>query len=69
MNHLQQSSAYKSGANGKARLIHEDLLKRIPPDILREMALRRFEEIQAAGYDIPDAVSTLLVDRKKPASA
>ncbi|GHU48410.1 hypothetical protein FACS1894200_05410 [Spirochaetia bacterium] len=42
---------------GKVRLIHEDLLKRLPPDILRELARRRLEEIKAGGYDIEVAVT------------
>jgi hypothetical protein len=30
------------------------LLKRLPPDILREMARRQLAEIKKAGYDVPE---------------
>jgi hypothetical protein len=65
MKDLQNSLDNKN--TGTARLIHEDLLNRMPPDILREMALRRFEEIKAAGYDVPENVSVILAERKSTA--
>jgi hypothetical protein len=42
------------GEKGKVRLIHENLLKRLPPDILREMARRQLAEIKKAGYDVSE---------------
>ena len=52
MNPLQSSSNTNIGEKGKVRLIHENLLKRLPPDILREMARRQLAEIKKAGYDV-----------------
>jgi hypothetical protein len=42
----------------KVRLIHENLLKRLPPDILREMARRQLAEIKKAGYDVSEFIPT-----------
>ncbi|GHU72915.1 hypothetical protein FACS189450_11640 [Spirochaetia bacterium] len=52
MNSLQSSLNTNAAEKGKMRLIHENLLKRLPPDILREMARRQLEEIKKAGYDV-----------------
>ncbi|GHT92086.1 hypothetical protein FACS1894140_3620 [Spirochaetia bacterium] len=52
MNPLQSSLNTNAAEKRKVRLIHESLLKRLPPDILREMARRQLEEIKKAGYDI-----------------
>jgi hypothetical protein len=35
---------------------NEDFLRKLPPDILQEMAQRRLAEIKAAGYAVPDSV-------------
>jgi hypothetical protein len=43
-------------AEKKVRLIHENLLKRLPPDLLREMARRQLAEIKKAGYDVPESI-------------
>jgi hypothetical protein len=55
MNPLQNSLNTNTEEKGKVRLIHENLLKRLPPDILREMARRQLAEIKKAGYDVPEA--------------
>ncbi|GHT57617.1 hypothetical protein FACS1894109_10180 [Spirochaetia bacterium] len=33
---------------------HEEFLRKLPTDILKEMARRRLAEIRAAGYEIPE---------------
>jgi hypothetical protein len=35
---------------------NEEFLRKLPPDIVREMARRRLEEIRLAGYDVPEPV-------------
>ncbi|MHC6203631.1 hypothetical protein ACYULU_10605 [Breznakiellaceae bacterium SP9] len=55
MNPLQSSLNTNTEEKGKVRLIHENLLKRLPPDILREMARRQLAEIKKAGYDVPES--------------
>jgi hypothetical protein len=56
MNPLQNSLNTNTEEKGKVRLIHENLLKRLPPDILREMARRQLAEIKKAGYDVSEFV-------------
>ena len=41
----------KSGA--KVRLGRKEFLDTLPPDIVQEMARRRFKELQDAGYELP----------------
>ena len=45
----------KSGA--KVRLARKEFLDTLPPDIVKEMARRRLEELRAAGYEIPESVN------------
>jgi hypothetical protein len=37
----------------RVRFGNERFLRSLPPDIVREMARRRHEELKAAGYDVP----------------
>jgi len=37
---------------------NQDVLDSLPPDIVRELARRRHEELIAAGYDVPDWASS-----------
>jgi len=41
----------KRGA--KVHLARKEFLDTLPPDIVQEMARRRFRELQAAGYELP----------------
>jgi hypothetical protein len=43
----------KPGA--KAHLAQKEFLDQLPPDIVRELARRRLEELKAAGYDVPSS--------------
>jgi hypothetical protein len=36
----------------KVRLVYKDFLDKLSPDIVREMAQRRLEEMRTAGYDL-----------------
>jgi hypothetical protein len=56
MNPLQNSLNTNTGEKGKVRLIHENLLKRLPPDLLREMARRQLAAIKKAGYDVSESI-------------
>ena len=42
--------------NAKVRLAMKNFLDILPPDIVKEMARRRLEELRAAGYEIPENV-------------
>jgi len=44
----------KNGA--KVRLARKEFLDTLPPDILQELARRRLNEMQAAGYKLPEKV-------------
>jgi hypothetical protein len=46
----------KSGT--KVRLARKEFLDTLPPDIVREMARRRIKEMQAAGYELPEKLTT-----------
>jgi hypothetical protein len=39
---------------GKPRLVYEDVLKRLPPDILRELTRRRLAELHERYPDLPE---------------
>jgi hypothetical protein len=56
MNPLQSSLNTNTEEKKKVRLIHENLLKRLPPDLLREMARRQLAEIKKAGYDVSESI-------------
>jgi hypothetical protein len=45
----------KSGA--KIRLARKEFLDTLPSDIVQEMARRRLNEMQAAGYKLPEKVT------------
>jgi hypothetical protein len=40
--------------NQKGRLYYQDFLDKLPPDIVKEMARRRLEDIKPLCADIPD---------------
>lgn len=40
--------------NQKGRLYYQDFLDKLPPDIVKEMAKRRLEEIKPLCEDIPE---------------
>ena len=44
----------KNGA--KVRLARKEFLDTLPPDIVQELARRRLNEMQAAGYKLPEKV-------------
>jgi hypothetical protein len=46
----------KNGA--KIRLARKEFLDTLPPDIVREMARRRVKEMQTAGYELPEKVTS-----------
>ncbi|GMO55815.1 MAG: hypothetical protein Ta2A_00850 [Treponemataceae bacterium] len=39
------------------RLARKEFLDKLPPDLVREMALRRLNELKAAGYKIPEKLT------------
>jgi len=45
----------KNGA--KVRLARKEFLDTLPPDLVQEMARRRLNEMQAAGYNLPEKVT------------
>jgi len=40
--------------NSRVRLAHKNFLDTLPPDIVKEMARRRLNELNTAGYKIPE---------------
>jgi hypothetical protein len=45
----------KNGA--KVHLARKEFLDTLPYDLLQEMARRRFNEMQAAGYKLPEKIT------------
>jgi hypothetical protein len=45
--------AMKETERHTSRLIYKEFLDKLPPDIVTEMAKCRLEEINAAGYEVP----------------
>ena len=45
-------------SNARLRLARKEFLDSLPPDIVQEMARRRLKELEAAGYEIPEKVSS-----------
>ena len=43
--------------SAKVRLARKEFLDILPPDIVQELARRRLNEMQAAGYKLPDKVN------------
>ena len=43
--------------SARVRLARKEFLDTLPPDIVKEMARRRLEELQAAGYQMPKLVN------------
>jgi len=41
-------------SNAKVHLARKEFLDCLPPDIVQEMARRRFKELRASGYEIPE---------------
>jgi hypothetical protein len=53
-NVLEVKAPIQAKRERQYRAVHKDLLDSLPPDIVRDMANRRHEELKAAGYDVPD---------------
>jgi hypothetical protein len=63
LNELQDMNAHPldysdipSLNDGEYRPLHEELLNKLPVDIVRELARRRLDEIKATGYAVSSRV-------------